>query len=220
MNNNQITYKQELLRKSIHLCSLSMPLFYYHFDYALTMKVIVPLLIIILSLDLLSKEGRILHNFIFKYFGSMLREHEKSNDKFVLNGASWVLISAVLIFFIFPKILAITSFVILIISDLSAALIGRRFGKTSLFDKTWEGTFAFFISSSLIVYFIFTILPEQNYYFLIFSIFSSLITAFVEAASKKLKIDDNISIPTSFCSLMWLLHPIAINNGFPYLNLM
>lgn len=219
MRNSQISYKQELLRKSIHLCSLSMPLLYYFTDYHITMSFIIPLLILVITIDLLSKKGRILHNFIFKYFGSMLREHEKK-EGFVLNGASWVLISAVLIFFIFPKILAVTSFTILIISDLAAALIGRRFGKHSLFDKSWEGTFAFFISASLVVIIYWLTLPEVNYFFLAFGIFASVIAGFTEAVSKVLKMDDNISVPTSFCVVMWALHPIAANYGYPYINLM
>lgn len=217
MQNNQISYSQELLRKTIHLCSLSLPLLYYFTDLVITLYFIVPLLVIVLALDLLSKKGRILHDFVFKYFGSMLREHEKQ-DGFVLNGASWVLISAVLIFTIFPKTLSVVSFTILIISDLSAALIGRRFGKNPLFDKSWEGTFAFFISSSIIVTLFWRFLLDFNYYFLIFGVFASAATAFAEAASKVLKIDDNISIPTSFCIVMWALHPIAVNNGFPFIN--
>lgn len=219
MSNNQISYKQELLRKTIHLCSLSLPLLYFYTDIETTLSYIIPLFLIVLILDIFSKKGRILHHFVFKYFGSMLREHEKK-DGLVLNGASWVLISALLVFAIFPKILAITSFTILIVSDLSAALIGRRFGRHSLFDKSWEGTSAFFISASFIIFFIWSILPERNMYFLYFGIFASIITAFTELVSNIIKVDDNISVPTSFCLTMWLLNIIATNNGASFLNLM
>lgn len=215
MPEKQISYSQEIFRKLIHLCSLSIPLLYYHTDFYITMYFIVPLLILVLAIDILSKDGMPLQSFIYKYFGSMMREHEKQGG-FVLNGASWVLISAVLIFAIFPKILAITSFVILIISDLSAALIGRRFGSHNLFDKSWEGTFAFFITASIIVYY-FWIIDDLSDYFLYFGILASAITALTEAASKILKIDDNISVPTAFCTTMWLVHPIALNQGAPYL---
>lgn len=215
MNEKQITYKQELLRKSIHLCSLSIPLIYYFTNYETILYFVTPLLILTLSLDVLSKKGMPLNKFVYKYFGSMLREHEKQ-DGFVLNGASWVLISAFLIIIIFPKILAVTSFSILIISDLSAALIGRRFGTHSLFDKSWEGTLAFFITASIIVY-IYSILENNGNYFLIFGIFSAALTALTEAASKMLRIDDNISVPSVFSFSMWLLHPLALNAGYPYL---
>lgn len=219
MNNNQISYKQELLRKTIHLCSLSLPLLYFYSDKETTLSFIIPLFLFVLVLDVFSKKGRILHNFVFKYFGSMLREHEKK-DGLVLNGASWVLISALLVFAIFPKILAITSFTILIVSDLAAALIGRRFGKHSLFDKSWEGTSAFFISASIIIFIIWSILPEKNMYFLYFGLFASIITAFTELVSNIIKVDDNISVPTSFCLTMWLLNIVATNNGASFLNLM
>jgi len=219
MNNNQISYQQELLRKTIHLCSLSLPLLYYYTDKETTLSFIIPLFLLVLIFDIFSKKGKILHNFVFKYFGSMLREHEKK-DGLVLNGASWVLISALLVFAVFPKILAITSFIILIISDLSAALIGRRFGKHKLFDKSWEGTIAFFISASFIIFFIWSILPDRNIYFLYFGLFASMISAFTELVSNIIKVDDNISVPTSFCITMWLLNEIAIDNGASFLNLM
>lgn len=215
MVKNQISYKQELIRKSIHLCSLSIPGVYYITNFEIALFYVLPVFIIVLLIDLLSKKGMPLHNLVYKYFGAMFREHEK-REGWMLNGASWVLIAALLTILIFPKILAVTSFTILIISDLSAALVGRRYGKHPLFDKSWEGTFTFFITSSLIVVFFWALEGHGNY-FLYFGILASALTAFAESASSVLKLDDNLAVPAVFSLTMWLLHPIAVSAGFPYI---
>lgn len=215
MAKKQISYQQELLRKAIHLCSLSIPVVYYMTDFEIAMYFVVPVFCIVLLIDLLSKRGMPLHNIVYKYFGAMFREHEMRSG-LMLNGASWVLISALLTIIIFPKILAITSFTILIISDLSAALIGRRFGKHPLFDKSWEGTFTFFITAVAVVYVIYS-LEDNGYLFLLFGVFASAITAFTESASSILKLDDNLAVPAIFSIIMWLLNPVAASYGMAYL---
>jgi dolichol kinase len=81
----------------------------------------------------------------------MLRKHEMKKKKLLLTGASWVLISAVLTVLIFPKVIAVIAFIILIISDISAALVGRKWGRTKLGKKSLEGTLAFIVSGLLVV---------------------------------------------------------------------
>lgn len=215
---NNISYTQELLRKTIHLCSLSLPIAYIFITKEIILSFILPLLILALLIDILSKVNPTFKAFYYKYFGSMLRPHEKS-DKFLLNGASWVLISAFLVFLIFPKIIAIISFTILIISDLSAALIGRRFGKHKLFDKSWEGTSAFMITG-IIVVFIYYYTLQAPISLLIFGSLGAIFAGFIEAASVTLKMDDNLSIPLSVGLVMWIGGIISLNYSLPYLNLL
>lgn len=125
----------------------------------------------------------------------MLRPHEKKGKGF-FNGATWVLISATICVLAFPKIITITGFTILIISDICAALIGRRFGKHGFFDKSWEGTIAFIISAIAII-FIYYNLFELPYSYLVIGVLAAVIGGFVEAVSKVIKVDDNLSIPIS-----------------------
>jgi len=219
MEIEEISYSQELLRKGIHLLSLTIPLIYIFVSKILLMNLIIPLLVITLLVDILSRKNMPLHNFFYSVFGNMLRAHEKTSKWFILNGASWVLISAVTVFYVFPKIVAVTAFTILIISDLMAALIGRRYGKNKLFDKSWEGTVAFILSSWMVVvvyYFIF----NAPIYFLIFGIIAGMIGGFVEAASKLLRMDDNLSIPLSVGIIIWLGGFYALYQGSPYLDLL
>lgn len=215
---NNISYSQEILRKTIHLFSLSLPISYIFLTKEIILGFIIPLLFFAVLIDILSKVNPKFKEYYYRFFGSMLRPHEKS-EKFLLNGASWVLISAFLVFLIFPKIIAIISFTILIISDLSAALIGRRFGKHKLFDKSWEGTSAFIVTGVLVVIIYYFVLSAPIS-FLIFGCLGAVFAAFIEAASVTLKMDDNLSIPLSVGLVMWVGGIISMYYNLPYLNLL
>lgn len=216
MNNTEnISYSQELLRKGIHMISLLIPVCYSFLDRRTALLIILPLTAAAIIIDVLMKRKNRVRDFIYVVFGKMLRPHEKGY--FVLNGASWVLISAFVCILIFPKIITITAFSILIISDISAALIGRKFGRHRLFDKSVEGTLAFIVSAiltSVIIGLIFS-LPPIFYYL---AVPGSIIGGIVEAASNKLKIDDNLSIPLSIGFFMWMGAIISQHYGFaPFL---
>lgn len=217
-NTTNISYKQEILRKSIHLTSLIIPISYIFVDRFNAIMILLPITILTLLLDILSKRNDSVRNFVMKYFGKMLRPHELG-EGFVLNGASWVLLSALLVISIFPKIIAVTAFTILIISDISAALIGRRYGKRPLFDKSWEGTLAFILSGILVVAIYWNIFSAPLVYFYIGSI-GAIIGGFVEAASKKMNIDDNLSIPVSVGLIMLLGGYFTMQIGQPFLQIL
>lgn len=215
---NNISYTQEILRKGIHLCSLTFPIGYIFVDKSILMVALFILLFFALIIDLFSKFSSGFRELYLRYFGAMLRPHEK-NDKLLLNGASWVLISAVLVFGIFPKIIAITAFTILIISDMMAALWGRKYGKHKLFDKSWEGTLAFMISGFMVVSIYWITLSAPITYF-VFGFLGAIVGGFIEAASVTLKMDDNLSIPISVGIIMWLGGNYAASIGLPYLQLL
>ncbi len=214
-----ISYKQEVLRKLIHLCSISIPVGYVFLSKKEALSILIPLAVLMILIDILTKKVSALNRIYRKYFYAMLRKHEKDNGKILLNGASWVLISAVLTVFIFPKIIAITAFAILIISDISAALIGRKFGRTPLFNKSWEGTAAFMVSAVAVVFTIGLIFGAPVSFFIVGSL-SAIVGAFAEAASKVLKTDDNFSIPMSVGAILWIGGLIAQNFDFSFINLL
>lgn len=200
---NEIPFEQELLRKGIHLISLSIPISYFFFNKDLLLYVLGPLTIISLVIDFISKENLEVKKIINKFFGKMLRPHETQKG-LILTGATWVLISAFLSILIFPKLIAVTSLSILVVSDISSAIIGRRFGKTKFFNKSFEGSIAF-ICSGVIMIIIIGILFSAPYSFFIAGVVASIIGAFVEVYSGIIKIDDNLSIPFSVGITLWLL---------------
>lgn len=215
-----ISYASEIRRKLIHLFSLSIPLIYIHIDKSLALILISIVTVIIVFLDVGSKKIPFVTNFMNTFFGDILRKHEKKKKKFRLNGASWLTISAFLTILIFPKIVAVVAFTILIISDISSALIGKKFGKIKIFKKkTLEGSIAFFVSASIIV-FIYQQVYNAGSSFLLIGIFAALVSAFFEAISKKIKIDDNLLAPISFSIVFWLGEFIANYFGQSYIHIL
>jgi dolichol kinase len=191
----EIPYSQEILRKGVHLASLSIPIIYTFVTEKFALMVLIPMAIITVSLDLLSRrEGTLIQKIIMGFFGNMLRRHELKKKKLLLNGASWVLISAFLTVLVFPKVIAVVAFLILIISDISAALIGRKWGKTKLGKKSLEGTLAFMISGFIVVAVV-GYLFNGNLVYYVAGFAGSIVGGFGELYAKELKLDDNLSIP-------------------------
>jgi len=203
-----ISYEQEILRKGVHLMSLSIPVGYIFVSRELALYVLIPMMLIALSIDLLSKYDNFVRKYLYLYFGRMLRHHEKNNDPLILNGASWVLISAVITLLFFPKVIAVISFMVLIVCDISAALIGRRFGKHKIFDKSIEGTFAFIVSGFIITWIVGTIYRADIWFF-IAGYLGSFFGGIVELYSTKLKVDDNLAIPISVGITMSIVNSFA-----------
>lgn len=214
-----ISYKQEILRKAIHLISLNIPIIYIFVSRNTALLILFPMAFTAVLIDILSKYDNFVRKFLYLYFSQMLRSHEKNRNPFILNGASWVLIAAFTTVLLFPKVIAIISFMILIISDIAAALIGRRFGKHKILDKSLEGTSAFIISGWIVVWII-GIIFQADLWFYIAGYTGALVGGIIELLSSKLNIDDNLSIPISVGITMSIVNIISVNiNNTGFLNL-
>jgi len=209
IDNGTIQYKDELFRKLIHLTSLSIPIV----SYFIPTETAAIILGILAALALIIDLGRYLHpeigKIFYKYFGFLLREHELDHKKKNLNGATYVLISALISVLIFPKVIFISAFSILIISDSLAALIGRKFGKRKFLSKSLEGTLTFFVSACIVILFT----PKVGGFFeeYLIGFIAAFAGAIVENVSFKL-VDDNLSIPLSVGFVMWGLYLALLPN--------
>ncbi len=203
IDNGTIHYRDELVRKLIHLFSLSIPIIYYFISRGEGILILSIFTVVALILDLARYFSASVGKVFYKYFGFLLRKHEVDSNKKNLNGATYVFISALICIILFPKVLFITAFTILIISDTMAALIGRKFGKHKLLSKSLEGTLAFFISASIVVFFTPKIanLPAEY----LIGIIAAAVGAIVENISFGFA-DDNLAIPISIGFTMWLLY--------------
>ncbi len=206
-----IHYKNEVVRKSIHLTSLSIPVIYYFITRELALTILIPLTLFFLVADLVRYLSPAVARLFYIVFGFLLREHERDTKKKNLNGATYVLISAVACVLIFPKVFFVTAFAVLIISDSSAALIGRKFGKHKFLSKSLEGTTAFFISGCIVV----LAAPKitGNLWEYIVGFVAVFIGAIVENISYGYA-DDNLTIPLSIGFVMWGLY-LIIQPGLP-----
>ena len=122
------SYRVEIFRKAIHLSSIAIPIYYFYTPRDVALRLSVPVTLVALFLDIARHYYSPLQSFVYGTFGWLLRSHETDREKKRLNGATWVLISATLAIWIFPKLIAITGFLVLIVADMTAALVGRRFG--------------------------------------------------------------------------------------------
>jgi dolichol kinase len=192
-----------LIRKGIHMMSLSIPIAYYFLPRDVMLMIIIPLTLFFVLGDVMRTFHEPSFHLYHRIFGKMLRPHEKTRQKKTLNGASWVLISATLCIFVFPKLIAITAFAILIVSDTIAALIGRRYGTKRFNDKSLEGSTAFVISAGIVI----LLTPKVAYapveYFI--ALIAAVFGAIAEVLSFDI-IDDNFAIPIAIGSTLWLLY--------------
>ncbi|HJK86797.1 MAG TPA: hypothetical protein QKA08_03395 [Candidatus Megaira endosymbiont of Nemacystus decipiens] len=131
-------------------------------------------------------------------FEFLLRADEKGAGS-SKTGASYMFMGLLLTAILFPKGLAINAWLILIVSDSLAAIVGMRFAGYKIYNnKTLEGSIVFFISSVLISVFSYFWVAHYTAFAVI--IVSCFITTMVElfSGSKYLKINDNFTIPLSY----------------------
>ncbi|MGE5398768.1 MAG: diacylglycerol/polyprenol kinase family protein [Ignavibacteriales bacterium] len=209
-----IQYRDELVRKTIHLFSLSIPIVYYYVTRQAAIAVLLPLTLFSLVLDLGRYFNPRLGKVFYLIFGFMLRDHEMDSKKKNLNGATYVLISALICVLLLPKVFFLTAFSVLILSDSSAALIGRKFGKHKFLSKSLEGTMAFFVSACLVVTFSPKVTGSIQEYLI--GYFAVAVGAIAENVSYGWA-DDNMTIPLSIGFTMWLLYYIFLPGLNPIL---
>jgi len=209
IDSGTIDYKSELLRKSIHFFSLSIPIIYYFISKETALSILIPITIVTVTIDFGRHFIKPLNSFIQKVFGFLLRSHEMDSKKKNLNGAAYVFIAATLTVWIFPKIIFISAFSMLIICDIAAALIGRRFGKHKFLAKSLEGTLAFFVFSCVVV--LFTPKIEGLYLEYIFGFIGGGVGAIIENVSYGWA-DDNLTIPISVGFTIWGLYYLFLPN--------
>jgi dolichol kinase len=197
-----IEYKHEVVRKSIHLFSLSIPTIYFFISKQFAICLLVPITAAFVIVDMARYYIPPIAQWFYHWFGWLLRRHETDVSKKRFNGASNVLISSLLCVLLFPKIIAINAITILIISDTTSALVGRRFGRHRFLGKSLEGSLAFFISAVLVVLVAPKIdrLPMEY----IIGFIAAAIGTVVEALP--IKIDDNLTIPLSVGFSLWVLY--------------
>ncbi len=212
-----VDFRAELVRKAIHLFSLTIPVVYYFISKELALSIVVPLTLIFIVADLARYEVPLFSGFFYKFFGFLLRKHEVDEKKHALNGATFLLISAVICIAIFPKYIMISSFTVLILADAASAVFGKRFGKHKIFrtrnvPKSYEGSLAFVIAGIAAV----ILTPKVNFSISEYLIgFAAVVAAaFAEVLSYDV-VDDNIAIPISFGLTMWALYVIFL----PHVNL-
>ncbi len=180
-----LKYNQEVYRKFIHISSSFIAILLWIFGKNIFLPFILFATIIFLIIDYFRIYMRALEKFYFTLFGNVTRHYEYHR----ISGASWVLLGAATSIFLFDEKVAIIVILVMSLSDSAAAIIGLKYGRTFLFNKSLEGSSAFFISSSIII---FSLSPAL----FILNIIAVLISTIIELFSTP-TINDNLFIPVA-----------------------
>ncbi|HUN64523.1 MAG TPA: dolichol kinase [Bacteroidota bacterium] len=210
-NNGSDTFRIELIRKTIHLCSIVIPAVYWYIPKAAALAILFPLTIVVAALDLARYRIPAMEAWFTGTFGILLRSHELDKKRISLSGATYVLLSATLTILIFPKLIAVTSFSTLILCDISAALVGRKFGRHRFFHKSLEGSGAFFLTGILLI----AVLPKIEYSATEYLISGAAVACGTAVEALPIPVDDNFSVPLTVGSLLWCGYTVFL----PHLNI-
>ena len=129
-------------------------------------------------------------------FSPVVRESEDHT----ITGATMVFIAGFLTVLIFEKPVAIFAMLILSLADATAALIGRKWGNHSLFEKTVEGTMTFLLVA-LALAFLLPDLPRAG------AVTAAGIATIAEVLPSP--IDDNLIVPLSAATTISFFYLIA-----------
>ncbi len=193
--------RQELFRKTIHLCTNSIiPLAYLFLNIPRIWMIIIigTVSVVFVIIDFGRTRNGWLSEIFGKLFNGMLRSHELEGK---LTGASYVLIGSFISVTIFPKEIAVLALLFTTFGDTAAALYGRKFGKLRIWNKTLEGSIAGLIACLIITLF-FPQIPN------IIKFSGAFAAMFIELLP--IKIDDNLRIPLFSGFIMYILSNFII----------
>ena len=179
----ELGYNQEVRRKLLHLFALSIPVG-YHF-VPLLAAILIPFGCFAFSLtaDLARFRGWAVQRLWRRWTDSIIRPKERCN----FTGATNILASGWLCPLLFVRPAAALGMSAIILGDVAAALVGRRWGKHRYRnDRSFEGSAAFLVAAavgSLLV-------PGVP---IGIALTAALLGAVVEGFSKR--VDDNLTVP-------------------------
>ncbi len=191
--------QNEFYRKCLHLLLLVIPLTYHYLGKWKALMIFAPITLIVVCLDFARRYSPKIKNIFAKIFGPVLREHELNGNK--LCGASFVGLATCLNFSLFKPTIAICGFLILVISDTAAALIGKSYPSKPFFEKSSAGSLSFFIFGLLILFGCGVGFHEGAWFF-VFGIFAVFCVTMFEARPSIFNTDDNFVIPIGFSVIM------------------
>lgn len=182
----EISFIQELWRKTTHMGALVIPGGYYllGLEKSTALWILLPFTVLVIATDLSRFRGWWLwRGFFGKLFGRMIRSHEQNGD---WTGATYILIASCCTIALYSKPIAIAALAFIIVGDSAAALIGRRYGKHKFGRKSYEGSAACLGATLLVA----ALAPGISFPV---AAVGAAVATLVEA--KPLGVDDNISVP-------------------------
>ncbi len=195
-----------MIRKGIHLSSIVIPVTYLYIPRDVALLLLIPLTVCFVTVDIARYYLPPVAEWFTATFGWLLRPRETDRKHKRLNGASYVLLSGTIAVLVFPKLIAVTCFVVLIVSDMAAALIGKRFGRHRFSDKSIEGSAAFIVAGMLAL----LVLPKIEYRASEYIVGGAAVIVGAVAEALPWDVDDNLSIPLVVGAALWLGYALLL----------
>ena len=173
------SFLDEIFRKGLHLASVAIVLVYAFFGK----QIVLYFMTVYLVLVLLIEHMRLDRGFRLPVIHYLLRRKEETS----IAGHVYFTLGAIVAVSVFSESIAYAAILMATFGDMSAALIGKRFGRTRIFrgGKSLEGSVAEFIVDLIIGY---VFLSNWS-----IALVMALVATLVETSFEK--IDDNLAIP-------------------------
>ena len=193
-----IPYRQDVLRKMLHLSSIWMPaaLFYLPRLFNVIMFGTFAVLTVLIEIAVFRNVPFVTP--LYKaLFGKMARETSKPGQ-FRFSGAPPMYASACLTALCFSPRVASCAFAILILSDTAAALIGRKWGRHRFSNgKSLEGSLAFLLVGWIIAT-CYCLVGDLPHAVLAVWLGGVAVSCVAEFFNEQIRMDDNFTIPLMF----------------------
>jgi phytol kinase len=205
--------KKELTRKFVHILSLLILIIYFFAENKFNKKIALICIVFILVIFLFFEYIRIETKNKIPLLKNIWNYIRRKKEREKLGGDIFFIIGAIIVLAIFDIKIATAGILMTTFGDLSAALIGKKFGKhylKNLKEKAWEGILAEFFVNIFIGIIVFFVIFNSYFYSLIWItiLIMALTATYVETIVSK--IDDNLVIPI-FSSLAGEISLIVIN---------
>lgn len=219
--------KEEVNRKLLHILSGTMipaGIFYLPLVPGVPRwgpaVILAVLTVFSLGIEYLRLKSPAVQKIFYSFAGTMLRSEERTS----LTGSTWIFASAFLCSILFAAHPYI-SFMVLsmfILGDAAAALVGISVGRIKIGKKSLEGSLACFVLSMVLLLVVFPRVPLlldvwNGKMFLIVAVAGALSTTVFELfpvrISRKIVLNDNLTVPLFTGIIMLTVHKIAVGAG-------
>ena len=201
----RITYTAEAWRKALHGFALLLPVAMAVAGRRHSMLFLVPLATLAVVCDVLRVRSAGFSTFVQRFFGFLLRAEERQplGGPITLTGGAWVLVSAALLTIIFPVRIAVAALAMSLVSDAAAALVGRRYGRTTWSGgaRTHEGSLAFLVAGVAVM----ALLPTVIFWKGALSVVAATLAEIPRGF-----LNDNLRVPMVAALVLYVLERFAV----------
>lgn len=166
--------------------------FHFYLDQFISLTIVGTIALVFIIVDIV----RILSKQTQKLFKEKVKAIFRTEELKNFSSMTAFLVASFITMLLFEKFIAITSLSFIIFGDIFSKIFGLGFGKTKIFDKTFEGSLAYFGCVLICSYFLYNLIAINFYVLLIGAISAPIIEIF------SININDNFTVPILSATVM------------------